>query len=202
MFISEEVKQGKLCIVCQTPLTGRQQVLCSQECRKIHGNKTKLAREKELKGEDYEAFLAKRRRYEKVSRDKVRDKTLEARTLARKQAKEEWIIREAEKQKKEIDRPITDKELKELGASGGRQSKKYRAAISELMNRRMLMDFKANGVEAIERVREENPAKYIELVMKLLPEEKTISVEHSFVSLLQEVQTQSQIKYAKEKVIN
>lgn len=81
--------------------------------------------------------------------------------------------------------------------SGNRNSAR---ALHRKFVGRLAADFRKNGIEAIERVRKENPAEYLKIITRVLPKDLNISVEHTFSDVLNEAN--ERIKARKEKEID
>lgn len=88
---------------------------------------------------------------------------------------------------KTLGEPLKDKTFRTLQETYRIKNREgYAKELRSLSNLAFLADFEIHGIKTIEKVREESPSKYLDIIMKLLPEEKNISVEHSFVDLLRE----------------
>lgn len=61
------------------------------------------------------------------------------------------------------------------GGNGGRP-KGSRNKLGEAFLSDMLSDWEANGVEAIERVREEKPDQYLKVVASILPKDLNVNI--------------------------
>ena len=93
---------------------------------------------------------------------------------------------------------LTFKEMEKVLMANGIRRGTYKQALARYANVLALIDFEQHGPEVIERLRKENPSKYVDFIIKLLPEEKNINVEHSFVNLLLEANR----RHEEEKVID
>lgn len=67
------------------------------------------------------------------------------------------------------------------GQSGNPGGKPVHArnALSNAFLKALSEDFQANGTAAIQKLREERPEKYCELVASILPKESNVSIEQS-----------------------
>lgn len=57
-------------------------------------------------------------------------------------------------------------------------------ALAHAVTGAFLKDFRKHGLETVERVRETDPARYLEIVTKLVPKQVDLSIEHSFSDVL------------------
>jgi len=76
-----------------------------------------------------------------------------------------------------MDKPQQDEKGRFLtGNSGGGRPKGARNKLGEAFLQDILSDWQANGVAAIQRVRDERPHEYLKVVASILPKEVNVTV--------------------------
>ena len=68
--------------------------------------------------------------------------------------------------------------------------------LTNAVTGRFLADFKKYGIAAIERLREENPAKYVECVVRLAPQQVELEIGPQFKDILEQAAKQIQARQA------
>lgn len=99
------------------------------------------------------------------------------------------LVKQHHKREKENGKPLselTDAQRRRLSVS--KKDMTRGTALAKQAKHNILMDFAHNGMEVIETVKRDQPGVYLNFIAKILPEEKNINIEHTFMDVLLEAQ--------------